>query len=245
VQQPDRSQQMTHSPQPSPLQPEDHWLPAHLRSRLPPILQRHSNVPTHGAVSPMCDAPFRRRRTDQPGFQAHRGFTLVELMFTIAIAAVLCAISLPSFSNVLSSSKSRNANNTLITSLNLARSTAVSRQGDMVMCPSSDANHCDSTIWWQYGWIVFQDLNRNSKRDAGEPLLTVSQLQTGIAIATTAGREHVTYRSEGTSAGTNLTFTLCDRRGPKYASTVVVSNPGRPRTGPATAAQAAAACAGL
>jgi type IV fimbrial biogenesis protein FimT len=213
--------------------------------KLPPILQRHANPATQGALSPCSGVPFRRRRTDQPAFLAQRGFTLIELMLVIAIAAILCAVSFPSFSSVIASSRSRTASNALITGLNLARSTAVSRQGDVVMCPSSDANHCDATTWWQYGWIVFQDLNHNSQRDAGEPVLTVAQLQTGIAIATTAGREHVTYRGEGTSSGTNLTFTLCDRRGPKHASTVVVSNPGRPLTSPAMPAEAATACAGL
>src|SRR5262249_46760966 len=75
--------------------------------------------------------------------------------------------------------------------------------------------------------------------------LSVTQTQPHMAIATTAGREHITYRADGSATGTNLTFTLCDQRGPKHASTVVVSNTGRARHGPATPDEAAAACAGL
>jgi len=214
-------------------------------SPMPPILQRRIDLMTQGAVSPSDGRPFQRRRTDQPANTNQRGLTLIELMFAIAIVAVLCAVSIPSFSSVIAATKSRSASNTLVTGLNLARSVATSRQGDVVMCPSAAGETCDNTFWWQHGWIVFHDLNRNSQRDTGEPILNVTQTLPGIAIATSAGRDHVTYRGQGAATGTNLTFTLCDKRGPKYASTVVVSNPGRPRTGPATPAQAAAACAGL
>lgn len=214
-------------------------------SALPPFLQRHARLPTQGAVSPRSGEPFRRRRTDQSGVRSQRGVTLIEIAFTVAIVATLCAISMPSFSAIIASSRARAANNTLVTALNFARSTAVTRGYEIAICPSSNNSTCDTSIWWHHGWIVFQDLDRNGKRDGSEPILTMAQAQPAIAIATSSGREHVTYRPDGTVTGTNLTFTLCDRRGPKHASTVVVNNPGRPRSGPATAAEAAVACAGL
>jgi type IV fimbrial biogenesis protein FimT len=176
----------------------------------------------------------------------NRGFTLVELIFVIAIAAILCAISLPALGNLMQSSQSRSAHNQLITALNLARSTAVARGGEVVLCPSTDQQNCDEkSLWWQHGWIAFQDLDRNGKRNGNESVLAVAQPQPGVAIASSTGREHVTYRVDGSATGTNLTFTLCDRRGTAYAGTIVVSNSGRPRQGPATKAQATAACAGL
>ena len=174
-----------------------------------------------------------------------RGFTLIELIFTTAVIAMLCAISLPALGSLTQRSRSRAANNNLITALNLARSSAVSRGSEIVLCPSADQKHCDDGIWWQQGWIVFQDLDRNGTRNGDEPILNVVQAQPGMAIASSIGRDHVTYRIDGSATGTNLTFTLCDRRGSAHASTIVVSNSGRPRQGTATKAQAAAACAGL
>lgn len=212
---------------------------------VPPILRRWFEAETHGAVSSSNGTPFRRRRTDQSGSALQRGVTLIELAFTMAIVATLCAISMPSFSAIIASNRARAANNTLVNALNFARSTAVTRGSEIAICPSSNNSTCDTSIWWQHGWIVFQDLDRNGRRDSSEPILTTAQAQPAIAIATSSGREHVTYRPDGSATGTNLTFTLCDRRGPKHASTVVVNNPGRPRSGPATAAEAAAACAGL
>ncbi|MBS0556761.1 MAG: GspH/FimT family pseudopilin [Proteobacteria bacterium] len=181
----------------------------------------------------------------QPYSERVRGITLIELIFTIAIACVLCAVSLPALGGLLRSGQSRSAHNALVAALNLARSTAAARQGDVSICPSRDGATCDNAIWWQHGWIVFADANHDGARDAGEELIHVDPVQTGIAIASSAGRRHVVYRGDGSSAGSNLTITFCDDRGAASADTVVISNSGRIRSGKATPAQAAAACAGL
>jgi type IV fimbrial biogenesis protein FimT len=174
-----------------------------------------------------------------------RGFTLIELVIVLAIVATLCTISMPSLASLVSSTRARSAQNTLVTTLALARTAALSRQTEITLCPSSDQNHCDPGLWWHHGWIVFEDRDHDGQHSANEPLLNAEKTQTQIAIATTIGRDHVTYRPDGSAAGTNVTFTLCDRRGAKYASTVIISNTGRARHAPATAAEAAAACAGL
>ena len=181
----------------------------------------------------------------QPSSKSVRGITLIELVFTIAIGSILCAISLPALGSLMQSGQSRSAHNALVAALNLARSSAVSRQADVSICPSRDGATCDNAIWWQRGWIVFADANRDGARGPNEAIIHVGQMHKGMAIASTAGRRHVIYRADGTSAGTNLTFTFCDRRGPASADTVVISNTGRIRSGKATVSQAAAACAGL
>lgn len=174
-----------------------------------------------------------------------RGITLIELIFTIAIGSILCAVSLPALGGLMNGGQSRSAHNALVAALNLARSTAASRQADVSICPSRDGATCDNAIWWQHGWIVFADANHDGVRSANEAIIHVGQAHDGLAIASSAGRKHVTYRGDGSSAGTNLTFTFCDRRGPDSADTIVISNAGRIRTGKASTAQSAAACAGL
>ena len=181
----------------------------------------------------------------QPSSKYVRGITLIELVFTITIGSILCAVSLPALGGLMQGGQSRSAHNALVAALNLARSTAASRQGDVSICPSRDGATCDDAIWWQHGWIVFADANRDGVRSADEGIIHVGQPHDGMAIASTAGRRHVIYRGDGTSAGSNLTFTFCDRRGPASADTVVISNAGRIRSGKATSSQAAAACAGL
>ena len=181
--------------------------------------------------------------TQQPA--APRGFSLIECLMVVAVIAALCASSLPTFAAVSANSRARSTHDALIASLNLARNAAVTRGDDVVVCPSSDLVRCDAAPWWQHGWIVFQDSNHNARHDPGEPLFQVEQPHAAVALATSTGREHVTYRLDGSATGTNLTFTLCDTRGPAHASSVVVNNSGRPRRGVPTAAEANAACAGL
>jgi type IV fimbrial biogenesis protein FimT len=181
----------------------------------------------------------------QPSYQSIHGITLIELVFTIAIGSILCAASLPALDSLMQRGQSSSAHNALVVALNLARSSAVSRQADVSICPSRDGATCDNAIWWQRGWIVFADTNRDGVRGPNEAIIHVGQMRDGMAIASTAGRRHVIYRADGSSAGSNLTFTFCDRRGPASADTVVISNAGRIRSGKATVSQTAAACAGL
>jgi len=173
------------------------------------------------------------------------GFTIVELMICIAIAAILCAVSAPALGSLVHGETSRAARNALVTSLNVARNMAVTGQGHVAVCPSNDQRTCSDGEWWQGGWIVFEDKNADGERNADERVIESVQTQNGMAILTGAARERVIYRGDGTSPGTNLTFTFCDRLGAKKASTVVVSNSGRPRQAGATAEQGAACMAGL
>lgn len=173
------------------------------------------------------------------------GITLIELLFVIAIIAILCTVSLPALGGLMRSEQSRSAHNALVASLNLARSTAVARGGEVVLCPSRSGTQCDDAIWWQAGWIVFADTNRDGQRETDEALVQVGQAHAGIAIASSAGRRQVAYHSDGSAPGSNLTLTFCDTRGPSSAHTIVVSNSGRIRGGKASASQTAAACAGV
>lgn len=183
----------------------------------------------------MCNLPADRQA----------GVTLIELIFVLAILAVLISISAPALGGLIDDTHSRGARGTLIASLNLARADAISTHREVIVCPSRDQASCDNDVWWQSGWIVFEDSNQNNRRDEDEPLLEVVGTQPGIAIATTAGRKFVRYRSDGSASGTDLTYTICDHRGAKAAAAVVVSNPGRVREVLPDPARAAVACAGL
>ena len=170
------------------------------------------------------------------------GFTLVELMICLAVAAILCAVSFPALGGLVHGTQSRAAQDAMLATLSFARGTAVTHQRDIVVCPSHDQQTCDDDLWWQSGWIVFEDANRDGERDADEPVLQTAQALNGIAIATSANRKRLVYRTDGASAGSNLTFTFCDVRGTRNAETVVVANSGRPRQGKASAAEAELAC---
>lgn len=174
-----------------------------------------------------------------------RGLTLIELLMTIAVLATLIAAAAPAFGNLLGSTRAQASRSVLTTALDTARIFAISKGVHVVVCPSADHRYCGHTTEWQHGWLVFIDADDDGIRDDDEELLAVAQAQSeGVAILSTTGRTHINYQPDGSAAGSNVTFTICDRRGIDEASALVVNNAGRVRSGKPTEAEASA-CEGV
>ncbi|MES2675220.1 MAG: GspH/FimT family pseudopilin [Pseudomonadota bacterium] len=88
---------------------------------------------------------------NQPVAQQH-GFTLLELMITVAIVAILSAAVIPSFSELIMKSRLTSQARGLMASALLARSEAIKRNQTVILCASNDGNSCNGT--WANGWIV-------------------------------------------------------------------------------------------
>lgn len=88
--------------------------------------------------------------------QPHRseGFTLIEAMVTISVAAILMAIAVPSFNNATLTSRLRASASDLASSAHLARSEAIKRNAVVTMCMSADGLSCITSGGWQQGWLV-------------------------------------------------------------------------------------------
>jgi type IV fimbrial biogenesis protein FimT len=129
-----------------------------------------------------------------------KGLTLIELVVTLAVIAVLVAIGMPALQGTSQSGRLTAAINSLTADFAFARSEAVTRNTDVrVRTVSGDTD-------WSQGWIV-------EALPAGGPAVTI---RNGKAVAAnilfTGDAASLTYNSDGSQeAGGSLTFKTCQQ----------------------------------
>ena len=76
-----------------------------------------------------------------------RGFSLLELMVTVAVLAIVAGVAAPSFRSMQMRSRLTAAANELNAVLQTARMEAVKSNGRVELCPSSNGSSCDGNDW--------------------------------------------------------------------------------------------------
>lgn len=124
------------------------------------------------------------------------GFTIVELMVALTIAAVLATLAVPAMLDAVLSARLSGYANTLLVSSHLARSEAIKRNAVVTLCASEDRATCSAGTW-NRGWIIL----------AGETVIQVQEASaTGYRFSGTVDR--IDYQPTGVGA-TMATVTLC------------------------------------
>jgi type IV fimbrial biogenesis protein FimT len=106
-----------------------------------------------GKVTPMI--LFTRKVQCRRPVRSAAGFTMLELMLTISIAAILLVIGVPSFRYVTVSNRASAEINGLLGDMQFARGEAIKEGQPVSICASSDGATCLGTTAWHSGWIVF------------------------------------------------------------------------------------------
>ena len=142
---------------------------------------------------------------------AHRsaGFTLVELVFTVTIVAILVSIAVPSFRTVTNANRISSEINGLLGDMQFARAEAVKEGRTITVCSSSNGTSCAASTTWGTGWIVFMDPNANQAVDAGESVLRVQKsLGSGDTLVADNATKAVSFNREGFAFGLPGTVTV-------------------------------------
>ena len=93
-------------------------------------------------------------------FTLSKGFTLVELMVTIAIAALLLSIGVPSFTSMYEATRSANEIQKINDLFAFARNQAVNYGATVTVCPYA-ASPCGND--WSKGFSVYIEKNGSKK----------------------------------------------------------------------------------
>lgn len=162
----------------------------------------------------------------------HSGFTLIELMVTLAVAAILLTMAVPSFTDLLKNNRLVTVTNDLVAAANLARSEAIKFGRNATVCVSSNsmtaAPTCTGGADWTQGWLVWVDADGSGGITAGEERRVGDSLA-GSTTTLTGTVAQFSYDSTG-AADTQATFTICDDRAGAFGRQVVVNTTGRTET---------------
>lgn len=166
--------------------------------------------------------------------QAHKGFTILELMITVAVGAIAMAIAVPNMQSFVENQRQATSSNKLLSSLLAARDEALTNNVRVTVCPSRNGTSCQAVNWDQ-GHIAFIDLDSDQVVDAGDRMVAIGEsASSGIGIETGSFGTFLMYRPNGrimvNNTGENEgTFAICDDRGGSKARTLTINTSGRPR----------------
>lgn len=184
----------------------------------------------------------------------HAGFTIIELMITIAVLGVALGMAVPGLRQIILDNRLASQLNLLSSSLAMARSEAIKQNVRAILCPSSNGTTCSASgSTWNGGWLVFLDRNNNfahtasssgcAEGETAADCLLVAQPALGGSNTLTGGPgvpALMGYNGTGTAiCDTNADgspescvtadtyFTLCDTRGGAKARALAISATGR------------------
>ncbi|MBN6211829.1 GspH/FimT family pseudopilin [Ralstonia pickettii] len=95
-----------------------------------------------------------------------RGFTIVEILVTLTIVAILAVIAVPSFNGTIQRARTQSEANSLVNDIQFARGEAIKRGMPVSLCASQDGATCTNANAWHVGWIIFNDDNGSGTLDA-------------------------------------------------------------------------------
>lgn len=145
------------------------------------------------------------------------GFTLLELMITIAVAAILVGLAVPSFQYVINVGRVTAPANELLAGIQVARMEAIRRGTRTVVCRSNNADAatpaCSTAGGAWPGWVVFVDTNGNDVLDGGEAILRsgVIAAPAVLNVSNNISNQRMIFRPDGlarTPAGALLAARL-------------------------------------
>lgn len=166
--------------------------------------------------------------------QGLKGFTLIEVLITLVVVAVLTLGVAPNLSSVVKRNRSAASINDMLASLQYARSEALTRGTSVILCrrqtPSdSDASCTNSNLTvtapcscatattnsnadgWEDGWLVVADSDRSGAVSVGDDLLRVNgPIGGGFSLrGNTALADNVLFQADATVGNSMGSFFLC------------------------------------
>ena len=162
-----------------------------------------------------------------PESKKHSGFTLVELMVTVAILAIVTAVALPNFGDFIRKTKVDNEISELHRLLLTARNTAINTDQNVTICAIGTGSKCTGGSGWKNDIVVFIDANSNSTLDAGEEVIRRKEAADSNDRMEFTSASIIYTPSGRTTVDTSGTFKYCPKEHVDDSRGIEVSASGR------------------
>lgn len=164
---------------------------------------------------------------------ASRGFTLPELLTALAVTGLALSLAVPSLNTVIAGQRRATAVNNLVGSLHLVRSSAMTRNEPVTICPSDDGVNCTATPW-EKGWLVFVDPALAREPGADRILAGEQGLPEPLRVQSVEYAQALSYRPNGlpvSGRGANESgaFWFCDASGDAAVRRLWINATGKPQ----------------
>ncbi len=132
------------------------------------------------------------------GYVKEKGFSLVELLVTVFVAAIFVVLAVPSFHSIRQNNQVTAIANYLSSGVILARNEAIKRGITVSVCGASSSaqNSCSNSTNWQNGYIIFTDTNGDGVLDSGDEIIRVGQRPTLGATISAPGNS-ISFSANG------------------------------------------------
>ncbi|MBC8519888.1 MAG: GspH/FimT family pseudopilin [Gammaproteobacteria bacterium] len=159
-----------------------------------------------------------------------RGFTLPELLITLALLAIVLSQLTPDLSTILQQNRAYSVATEFSRELQLTRNEAIKRNRKVTLCKSSSGDDCNSSDQWESGWIMFENSDGDGKVDAVDIVLrTHGTLPVGITLRGIGNfKNRVTYKPTGDSTSFSR-LVICSDNQLEGAQVIYINSTGRIR----------------
>jgi type IV fimbrial biogenesis protein FimT len=163
-----------------------------------------------------------------------RGYTFIELLITLIIAALLAMTAIPAWNSLIGASRATGTINSFASTLATARSAAISFRSRIRACPGQETR-CGARNTWNEGTLVFHDTDDDRIIDAGETLITsLPGFDHGqLSWRSFRNRSDLLFVPGGFTDWLNGSFLYCAHDGhPEHARMLIINAAGRIRHAP-------------
>lgn len=159
------------------------------------------------------------------------GLSLLELMVTVSLLAIIAAIAIPAFKDLIETQKSNKVIRQLYGLIQKSRHYAITHNSNVILCKSTDFSSCGGS--WKDGIIVFTDLDGDRAVNGDDTLLRTVDApfeQGTLSWRSFGNKSYLEFVPSGRTNYQNGTFTYCtDDSDIRKARGISVSVTGRPQ----------------